>query len=110
MLFIQSVQSMCKAAFHNALRVIICVYSTFSLVNRQVITTDYCHFKGKAQIRSVIHHIKSFTAVFGFVYVRLDVVKYPQGSNQVFKVKGNSLHYRQSIKKSKSGDCNRVGL
>lgn len=54
----------------------------------------------------VVHHIKSFAAVV--LYVRVDAVKCPQGSNQVFKVKGNSLHSTQSIKKSNGGDCNRV--
>lgn len=76
----------------------------------QDFTVDYCSFRGKIGTGSAIHHIKSFTPASGSVYVRVDVAKYPQGSNQVFKVKGNSPHYRQSIEKSKSGDCNRVGL
>lgn len=76
------------------------VHSCYSPLNRQDFTVYYCHFKANIHTESVVHHIKSLSAVFGSVYVRVDAVKYPQGSNQVFKVKGNSVHYRQSIKKS----------
>lgn len=79
---------------------------TCSWPNTQVINLDYCCFTGGEQVGGIIHHIKSLRCCFGLVFVRLDVVKYPQGSNQMvcvcvcfFNVKGKPMHCQQSIKR-----------
>lgn len=77
-------------SFSYAQRVILCVYSIFSSGEH---TGYYKWMKGKPKLEVSFIILKALL-LFSVLYVRLDVVKYHQGSNQVFKVKGNSLHYR----------------